>query len=861
MLRKSLHILMSSALPLTLALSACAPKVEERVFEKPQTSFGPQSQDTRLNLRVRQFGKDTPELYWAGTIGSARFFEIAEALHHLGASTETPALKQTGLSWIRKYYSTPQATLTTELADSPFASLATSQTQEQVRGTLTEVLADIEKSRPVIRRHIEALGPGLPQVPIKNLNEILSRAEMFTGMVLAEIPNMGLIPVIESGLTEEFQKKTTPLFAEVRALLAKLAATKTLSETLRLIDDAVKQFEVELTPELQASMLQGRKLAVGLDRMSDAQSALTVIVDVWRMLTPAEREQNFKPVNETLYDFLSKQNEDELICLATEGCNGGIIDGITKKIFILPKIKKFGVETLQRDLNNATRQYVVTSIEAFAAEFVKTMPQTFADNIDVGLTDKAAAITRVRDGYQSYVRNLFKVWQKKVLPTTDGMLPGFEGGQVLFEASTSKSLNLKPAAASPQLRADSIGPAMSANVLLLEESPANDPNAFAAMLAQVNKLVAIAGYRDMENNLVPALLAPVNHEGTLLDIMNFDASKDPGLSFRVPDIIKLRDAYHADHELTYEKDFSAAAFASQIRGLSRMMRLTADWKKTAYDEQLGPIKAQDLTQDAQHEDLQQPLFPKDMLFALNLGNAAVLLQDITKKATPVFMLSLNNNLLWADSYGTTNETAVMAGIVDIKKGERTQTVSTRDTTNFLLALSEFLDATEGVENTKSSILLEKDANGEAPLDILNAGRKDMRLLILAISNFISNQLIKADKLAVTKMNLNERTLEVNKDYRVEQQALAIRALLKGWQITKIDSYLWSAQEVYYAMNRQMFNAKEEFYVNSDGSKLSLPERINTLLALSELKPHLPEESRIQLEKLMNPWLSALKNLK
>ena len=118
--------------------------------------------------------------------------------------------------------------------------------------------------------------------------------------------------------------------------------------------------------------------------------------------------------------------------------------------------------------------------------------------------------------------------------------------------------------------------------------------------------------------------------------------------------------------MNYERNFSAAGFSAQIKGLSRSLRFTADWKESGFDQLLGPIKAQDLTQDAQDPALQQPLFPKDMLFALNVGTVSVLLQDLIKKATPVFLLTLEGNTLWADQYAAdSEETAVMAGIVDI----------------------------------------------------------------------------------------------------------------------------------------------------------------------------------------------------
>lgn len=854
-MKKSMTFILSAALTFT----ACAPKVEERIFQPAKETFGPSSKDTKLNLRLREYGEAPPVFVWKGNVSSSQFLQTSESIVQLGDLLDSEPLRNVGLNWIEKFYDTEGTTGSLEIARSPFAGLAINQTQEQVRTTLAEVLVDIEKARPVIRDHILALDTQRPQISIEDIRGVLSLARAFTQRVLEEVPRMGLAPVIEEGLQKELVATTEPLFAEAEQLLGELYATTTLSQILALVESTVAKFKIKLDEKLLNSLKQGHGIASGLDRMNDAQSALTVLIDVWRMLTPEEQATYFKDANEELYNFLSKQDAKELECLRTEGCNGGIIDGIAKKLFILPKIKKYGVEKLRADMNKSTHDYVMSEIRQFALDFVRTMPRTFADNIDEGIVDKAQRVQRVHDAYDTYVISLFKNWQQKVLPDRQGKLMGFENPQLDISIRSGRGLSLTPWDVSPGVRGEVIGSGLSAEALLIERRP-EAAGAFAHMLGQINKLVAISGYRTFSNELTPALLAPVDHKGKLLDIMNFDESKNPDWSFRIPDMIPLRDAFHADPALNYEKNFSARNFASQIRGLSRSLRLTADWKHSAMNELLGHIQAQDLTQDAEHEDLRQALFPKDMLFALNLGNVAVLLQDITKKATPVFLLSVDKNIVWADKYGNNQETSVMAGLVDIKNGKRSEVLRSSSNSHFLLAISEFLDATEGVEKTKSPILLEKDARGEAPLDVLLAGRKDLRLLGLALANFISYQLIDKTKMVVPEWSLTTMTATKG-TFRVLDQALAIRALLKAWELTKIDSYLWSAQEIYYAMNRSLFNSSEEFYRNSDGSEISWAEKVETLVALQTLKPHLPAASQVQLERLCAPWIESLKNFR
>ncbi|WP_413943428.1 hypothetical protein [Bdellovibrio sp. HCB-162] len=854
-MKRYIKILIST----TVLISACAPKVEERRFDAPTTSFGPRSADADVSSGLKTFDASPAQLSWQASVPTAVYFQQAENLVALGKLTHNEALTNKGLQWIKNFYQQPQTTNYVDLAQSPFAALAAAQTQEEVQKTLNEVSTELERSRKVLRENILALGKSYlwPQKP-ESLASVLHHAETFTSIVLDNLNNMDLPQMISEGVHDELIAQTQPLFKEVRALLAELDKTKTLTQSLNLVENGISKFEVELTPELSQSLKQGRQIAQGLDAISDEpQTGLTVLVDIWRILTPEEQALYFKPVNDDLYDFLTKQDAKELDCLRRDGCSGGIFKGIAKKLFILPKIKKYGLDQLRAQMNEKTRGYVIEQIQAFAQTFATEIPQTFADKIDAGLVSKAGELLSVQKNYADYIKTLLAKWGQKVLPTFKGQVSGFEVSTVKVDISAKNKMSLQGVGTLTDLKANTAGTSMMANTLLLEHSSPAEALSLQSALSQVNKLISIGGYRDDQNKLIPALLSPVEHEKKPLDLMNLTASL---ISYRIPDKIRMQDAFHADEKMVYDKNFSAASYAEQIKGLSHMLRLTADWKESSFDHILGKIKAQELTEEIQSEALNRSLFPKDMLFALNIGDVAVLLQDITKKATPVFLLTLNNDVLWADQYSTSAETAIMAGIVDIKDGRKSNVVQSQDVARFLLSIGDFLSATEGVENTKSSILLEKDAQGLAPLDALLEGRRDLKLLVVALANFISNQLMTKKSLLQAHYYLNEKERSNNPEFLVEEQIYGIRALLKAWEITKLDAYLWSAQEIYFAMNKELYNSKERFYINGDGSKLDFPQKVNALLALMELKPHLPKASQVQLEKISTPWLKALEEL-
>lgn len=845
-------------LTLCFLLNACAPAAQDREFPQPTMEFGPRNHDTDLGAGLREAELVKASLTWEGAIATASYFQQAENLMILGQKTGRAEITATGLNWIETFYSSTKTSSYAEFSKSPFATLATTQTEHEVQKALGDVQKDLSRSRSLIKNTINDLGQGFNWPPKDaSLNHVIIKAEMFTQAVMARLSALGIPEVISEGVNAELKKQTAGLFADFHGLADQLYAQTLFSGGMKLVEGAIGKFKVTLPPETQKSLEQGRVIAKDLDGLNSSQAGLTVLIDIWSILSAKERADYFQSENQSLYDFLLKQDAKELSCLRLPDCSGGIVNGIAKKLFILPKIEDYGVAKLNAKLNQATLKFMTALIEKFGQEFVVTLPATFVQQIDKGLVDKADELVSIQRNYPEYLKNLLGKWAGKTMPGSAGKVAGFETPSVNVKLAAKSKILVESAASSMDLKANVAGASMTANAMFLQHSPHHNDFKMRTALSQVNKLIAIGGYRDDDQKLVPALMMPIEKTQTPLDLMTFTKSN---YSYRIPDKIKMLDSFHASEE-PYAKDFSASAYAEQLKGLSQMLNFTADWKNTGFEESLGKIKAQELTSEIQNPALARPLFPKDMLFALNIGDAAVLLKNITKKSTPVFLITLNNKTIWADQYQAGGaETAIMAGLVDIKDGQRAAQVQGQDVAKFVLAIHEFLKATDGVENTRSSILLEKDERGATPLQALLEGRKDLKMLTIALTNFISSQLVDEKSQVQSVYSLKTMRKVPSTPVRIEDQAMAIRALVAAWEITGMDAYLWTAHEIYYAMNKNAFRAKERFYVNGDGSSLSFPEKVHTLRALVELQPSLPAPSRHQLGRILAPWLLALEEL-
>jgi hypothetical protein len=341
----------------------------------------------------------------------------------------------------------------------------------------------------------------------------------------------------------------------------------------------------------------------------------------------------------------------------------------------------------------------------------------------------------------------------------------------------------------------------------------------------------------------------------LLDLKTF--SSDPE-AFSATDTTSLKAPFKVSDNSEADKNYSVAAMTEQIRGLSSMLSYLSDWKKSKYDETLGAITAQEIA-NTDAEELKRAVFPKESFFALNIADVSVLLKNITKEFSQVFLLNTKNKLIWANDYdfgGT--EQAIMAGVIDFKDGKRQEKAESDDLSRMLIAVAEFVRATDGIELTQSPYLIAPDKDGVTPIELLTKGRDDLRMLTVALANFISNRMVGKTGLIASTYDIESGTLDDNST--VLSQALAIRALIAARSITHLDIYVWSAQEIYFSMNKNLFAHKVRFYKNQNNSAIGFPEMLTTLLALSELYPHLPAQNQGQLDMILKPWLASLSNL-
>lgn len=839
-----------------LAFVACAPTMKEKEFERPKTDFSPRFDDVDVQ-------GDGPEAVFDfnriasmdGTYSPAVLHRITENLIAIGRESGQPEMNEVAQRLWGKIQDLPMTRNSVAMKNSPFAELAISQTEGSVRSELElvdhqirEGIAPIQLSlKSVSEKHKWPAGPQDADVAAGAIGEYLSKFS-------EEISKKEIYGPLKEALTLELAKQKEWVLGLGKKLAEAVAHLKSLGDLIQVLQDTIDQEKIEVPDALKTTLIQGHEIAKGLENCNSAQGALAVIVDVWSLLDEAQRETFIKPVNKDLYKLLHGKSKRDLQCLKDKNC-GGVLRDLMKSLFILPKLEEYGVAKICGELNDQSLQFSIRTLREMTPALFQEVPTLTEEAVLKALQEKRQQLSDIKDNYAGFFQEKYQTWSAGNLPGV-GSTYGFNTGRVRV---TLRNREMRMTMVKESVTsAEAMGAGLSASAQLLRTGLVTEHGQQIA-IDSVNQLLSLSGYFDRNKNLIPALLMPLEPSAPLLDVTQFTASQD---SYAVMDKVTMGPDFKALSPRPEAVNISALQQAELLRGISQQIAFFKDWRPTIFESTLGLIKAQQLVPDFEAAALERPVFPKSDLLALSIADAAVILKNITKKFSAVFVVGLNNQITWVSDYDFNGgDTAVMAGVVDIVDGRRSALVKSEDVSRWIMALAEFLKATEGIEKTKSEILLSVGSDGKRALETLLDARRQLRLLLIGMANFLSNEMVDKDGLVMKSMKLSDMQSEKDESKSVLDQALTIRALLAAAEATKIDVYQVSAIEVYYKMNFHLYNPKIRFYsVAQQSQVMPLPIAMEIVRAMTELKKHLPPVSQKQLAWILEPWFLGLKTL-
>jgi hypothetical protein len=849
------------------AVVACAPSLSERIYAPVKQDFKPRYEDPDLLQKYQQEDYFTfnriVSLEANCSMGAA--LRIIENLFNLQALTGEEKIGAAATRLNNKIHALDKEHETVLVKNSPYTELLVTNTQELVSNALKAAESKILKSVEQSNQLVQQLGREKKWLDSpQNVFITATAISNFLQEIRISIKNAEMFEPVKTAILSGLENKKNNILSIGDKLNQGIKKSTRLNDMTALLTQIIRDEKIDLPEDISKKLLQGQEIAKGLMTCNSAQSAMSVLVNVWYLLDANERETNIKSVNSELFELLNHASSQELECLRKSSCS--FLRRLKKDIFVLSKVESYGVAKLCSEVNDKAQKFAIKSLEEMGPQLFVQVPNLVVTTINNEASKKLISLREIQKDYFGFVSEKLQNWSQTKLPA-GGLLSALDLGTLKLSLTGREiQMQLLP---SKSASAESIGVGLSLiSTLLSRELPRELSQARELSLAAsqklalegLNQLISLSGYQTHKQQLTPAWATPLEKGAPLLDISSFIERAD---AFSVTDILSMKQGYLINAAVPTEVNLSALGQAELLRGISRMMNYLKDWQVTNFESSLGLVKAKNLVPEFDIDELDRPLFPKAELYTLALADAAVLLKNITKNYSQFFVVDLNNKTKWVNEFDFKNgETSALAGVVDIKNGRRANTVHAEDVSRWIIAISDFLKATEGIENTKSKILLDSDSAGHKPLDTIIEARKDLRLLLIGLSNFLSSHLLGPDGLVINSFDIVEFKSDFKKNIKVLDQALAIRALLAAAQATKVNLYEVSAVEIYYKMNNTLYNPKTRFYTNLGVADrtISLPVALDIVLALSELKPVLPPDSQKQLSWILQPWYAGFKTL-
>lgn len=883
-----------TALVLLLGYAAgCTPNPVVRQFKAANQDFGPVRSDGDLNVDAIAINAlpTVESLKWQADVDTAKWYRVAEDLGWLSRQLEVPqigrisvqmrgAVMRSALSW--------QHTV----GNSPYMSAAIGETRQDTDLAIEKGVAMLTAQEPLIRdllakRNADTVWP----TTSVSLVDLIGRIEDFLVKFVREVEVSSVDEKVKKQLVDELRINFGPKIGRIRTQVALAYNEEKVYDFVAKIRAVLKSEDIDLGKDLNKQLDLAEKLPRDAERIRSAKSALSVLIDFWLAASPETRDSEFKPVSPELYDFFKDQSEEDLDCLK-RSC--GILTMIKRELFILPQIEEYGVRKLRKKLVAAAEQSIKSELEAQAVAFLPKLHTEVANMIVGELQRQRDNIQKISRDYGAYLRVAMNrmavaklgVKEKSTInsvePNRIRVSMDFRRGGIQVAASEEASPFATGAA--------SIGTGMSLAVEHFDHHVERElvnggvnPIRIKQLLSktffeQINKVLMIGGFKTESAKPFEALALAVDRDLSSRGRFNLRNQMDSPFTFAVPEVINVEKPVEMESVLATTVPRSVTVTvggqADLLRGLSQLAIRLQDWKTTGFDQTLGPIVLADFVPDLPREAVDQKLFPKDLFFAATIGNAAVILQNVTKRSSTVGLISSQKRIRWANepmdsSDGGTSksigpaEQETMAAVFDLINGERSKEAKIGEIARFLSSLTVFLQAIEGIEKTQSSVLRSLGENGISPLDQFVGGRSDIKLLVMAIANFLSKESRGLDGLVRPTYARSDSgvVLGPRGQPRLLDQALVIRALLDASSAISANVYKNEAIDLLAATNSNFFRPENAFYSDRPGTDAAPDfESLTAMLVAGErMKPFLTEARLSQWNKLARPWIGALRD--
>lgn len=608
------------------------------------------------------------------------------------------------------------------------------------------------------------------------------------------------------------------------------------------------------------------------------------------------QKQEFKAAHEDLFSVFSRYSNEEIKSdilnhYKDAEFNVPIADMLSSPIQkFVDDVEYVCLDDVRKTLDKSVNKYLLSELDIQIRNWGSMIEKVVADKTTKNLVDISKSVESQKQFTEFFEKMAYPVMENMLFGA--GTISGIENSEVqLFvdaenQFSTRRS-NLGTFATS----AETLGLGLAAQYRRIlglpefEKMALNSKEYYRVVFSQINKMLSMIGFRTMDHRLIPSLHRKFYGSENELDVYKYECSpkkveaqnikreRYEGALARsekpnADDYVSSREdcigfegyadtLFAVPDRLTMVGPFTpgSGTLRSSIRGQSEIIRGAAymlnyfsDWRgPNDFDAGMGKETFSEIN-----------IFPKSALVNLAVAAMTTPIRGLQKENSPLKLFNvLGNEMLgWAktglpdpdniDPNLSEMEKAqrqiIQAAIVDLLSSGPSSIVKTKDVADFIIAVDEFLKATNGIELTKASVINPPQKTVKENMEAILKGRKLLKMVMFAMSNFMITRVQAEDGGFWDEYDLSSKQAQKTSRH-LETQLSAIDALIRVYGQWGGEGAAVAAVESYYYMNQKLWNTDTNFYKSTEeGSD-------------SEVKPYLYLKAVLNFKKIQ-PYLNS-----
>lgn len=835
----------------------CNPKLNKRHFF-PNENINKPALEQIDSLEQPDENSSKLKLNWNGISKTSEVNEVITNYLLLSQKLADERLRGIAINLYNKLNKEP-ISLGSSVENTPFFDLFKSKAIPEVKAEVKKVENEIDADLKKVKLEVNNVVTSKKLSTTLTFSESVETLDRILTQIEKNFEKLILYPEFKNELLNQFKEEKKNNLNYLYAYSEDIKQTKELTFLLSQIDLLAKEYSYHFDSETKNILQRAKKLALKIDNVTDSDSALSALIEVWLFLDKNDRITEIKPISEPLYDFLNSRTDEEVKCLVDQSCSG-LWDSLMKNLFILPKINTYGIQNIKVKLNERSYEiaYGILSEKFFVV--VKNINQRINSMIEKGVLKGKQKLVKIKSNINNYLITQFTDWLKKNINSEKIKLMTFQWPQVQINKSTS-GLTFTPINRDDSIDKETIGSYFQLSKAILTKAKLKDSSLKKVLYEQLNLFFSLGGIPDefpatsiYRSGLIKNLIDPSKP----FELTAALSSSDP---FSLSDKIYLSSSYTSRKSSNANINLSAKSTALYVLGLIDLVDYYRDWEKNNFDTLLGNVTSSEVF-GTEKSVKEQFLFSKAKFFGFLTSHLATVLSNFNKKFTPIGLIDSDNKLLWSNQLAqSTNNAFLYSVFVNIENGTRSEVMNLEDMGLLIEVLAKLVETVDGIEKTQFVEFLkpQPSLDGKSVVQLINENINKVSKAFIPLGNTIANKMkdINSEKEKglifnrITTTTFSDRSL----NYKLNDQLIALEALLTVYEKTRIQSYLWAALEIFNYLQK-FYDPKTNYY-NYYNQEPTVPTALRLVKSLLRIKPYLSKSEQVILDERIRLLKQAL----